>query len=80
LAGAIGVAATVSVCGATTGRGATGGGAAGAAGCCLLMMAFKTSPGREIFDKSILVLISSDSGRVEREGRAEDAASPAERK
>jgi hypothetical protein len=44
------------------------------------MMAFRTSPGREIFDKSILVLISSDSGRAEREGFAEEAASPDDRK
>jgi hypothetical protein len=44
------------------------------------MMAFRTSPGREMFDKSILVLISSDSGRTAREGFAEEAESPADRK
>jgi hypothetical protein len=54
--------------GATTGL-ATTGGATGRAGgatasfCCV--MALRTSPGREIFDKSILVLISS-SPRDER--------------
>jgi hypothetical protein len=58
--------------GTTTGRAAMGGGAAGRAGgatasfCCV--MAFSTSPGREMCDKSILVLISSSprSGRADR--------------
>jgi hypothetical protein len=48
--------------GGTTGRG----GATGAAGACLLMIAFSTSPGLEIWERSILVLISSDSERPER--------------
>jgi hypothetical protein len=44
--------------------GTTGGaGVGGAAGCCLLMMAFKTSPGLEICERSILVLISPGSER-----------------
>ncbi len=49
----------------------------GAAGACCLRIAFRTSPGREIFDRSILVLISSASTRLERDGFAEPAASPA---
>src|SRR5437667_6381026 len=36
------------------------------AACCLLMMAFSTSPGFEMWDKSILVLISSVSTRLAR--------------
>jgi hypothetical protein len=44
-----------------------GGVAAGA--CCLLMMAFNASPGLEICERSILVLISSASARPSREGR-----------
>ena len=66
--GGVGLAAG----GATTGL-ATTGGAAGLGGdatasfCCV--MAFSTSPGREMCDKSILVLISSSPRR----GRAERA-------
>ncbi len=56
--------------GATTGLAMMGGGGAGRAGgaaasfCCVI--AFSTSPGREMCDKSILVLISSSprAGRV----------------
>lgn len=47
----------------------TGGRAAGAdaaTGACCLRIAFRTSPGREILDRSILVLISSLSARLER--------------
>src|ERR1700733_14520418 len=47
----------------------TGGRAAGAdaaTGACCLRIAFRTSPGREILDRSILVLISSPSARLER--------------
>ena len=47
------------------------GGTGVAAASFLWVMAFSTSPGREIFDKSILVLISS-SPRNGREDRAED--------
>jgi hypothetical protein len=51
---------------ATTGGGATArGGAATASFCCVI--AFSTSPGREMFDRSILVLISSSP----RNGRAD---------
>jgi len=48
----------------------TGGRAAGAdvaTGACCLRIAFRTSPGREILDKSILVLISSLSARLGRD-------------
>ena len=57
--------------GATTGLAAIGGAVGRAGGttasfCCVI--AFSTSPGREMCDKSILVLISSSprNGRVER--------------
>jgi hypothetical protein len=54
------------------GGGATAGGASAAEdGCCLLMMAFKASPGLEIWERSILVLISSASARAGREDRLE---------
>ena len=43
--------------------GAAGGASAAAGPCCLLMMAFRASPGLEICERSILVLISSPSGR-----------------
>lgn len=57
-----------------TGRGV---GAVGAAGCCLLMMAFSTSPGLEILERSILVLMPSASLRAERADFAEaDSADP----
>ena len=57
------------------GSGATAGGASAAEdGCCLLMMAFKASPGLEIWERSILVLISSASARVGREDRLEVCA------
>src|SRR5450755_1666363 len=57
--------------GAMTGRAATGsaaGRAGGVTASFCWVMAFSTSPGREICDKSILVLISSSprSGRAER--------------
>src|SRR5450755_564047 len=60
--------------GATTGRATTGGmvgraGGATASFCCVI--ALSTSPGREICDKSILVLISS-SPRIGRVGFAAD--------
>jgi hypothetical protein len=50
--------------------GATGG---AAPPCCLLMIALRTSPGREIFDRSIFVLMPSGSVREE---RADLAAAP----
>ncbi len=51
------------------------GGATGAAAppCCLPMIAFSTSPGREMCDKSIFVLMPSGSVRAE---RADLAAAP----
>ncbi len=59
----------------------TRGGAGGAAASLRWVMAFKTSPGREMFDKSILVLISS-SLRLCREAvfPAGDDPSAAERR
>ena len=81
-AGATGVAATgaegtagggvgLATGGATTGLAAIGGGTAGRVGgatasfCCVI--AFSTSPGREMCDKSILVLISSSPRSVRAE-------------
>ena len=58
--------------GATVGR---TGGATGAGAACCLRIAFRTSPGREIWERSILVLISS--ARLGREGLAAACASPA---
>jgi hypothetical protein len=60
--GAGGAAAGACVTGGATGRGATG----GAAASFRCVIAFRTSPGREMFDRSILVLISS-SPRTGRE-------------
>ena len=62
---------------ATGAAGFAGGGtirAAGGAGgdetavCCLPIIAFSTSPGFEMCDRSILVLIPSGSGRLVRAG------------
>jgi hypothetical protein len=52
------------------------GGAAGVAAgaCCLLMIAFSASPGLEIWERSILVLISSASVRPDRAARLEVGA------
>ena len=66
---------------ASTGCGAVGGaGGCAAGGCaagdCLLMMALSTSPGLEMWDRSILVLISSDSARLGRPSLAEVCDSP----
>jgi hypothetical protein len=44
--------------GTATGRGAAGG---AAAACCCCVISFSTSPGREICDRSIFVLISPGS-------------------
>lgn len=88
--GAMAAGATAGACGAgvfgaagATGVAAAGGrtGGATAGGACCLRIAFSTSPGREIFERSILVLISSLSTRLERLALAAAAASPpAERK
>ena len=48
--------------------------------CCLLLIAFRTSPGLEIWERSILVLISSASARLAREDRPEVWASLAARR
>jgi hypothetical protein len=56
--------------GTTAGRG--GGGAGNAGACCFARIAFSTSPGLEMCERSILVLISS-SGRPGREALAADA-------
>ena len=66
IAGAAGGGTGLAAGGTTTGLAATGGavgraGGATASFCCV--MAFSTSPGREICDKSILVLISSSPRR-----------------
>ena len=80
-AGGVAGAAGFATGGATTGRGgATGaggrtGGAAAASFFCV--MAFSTSPGREMCDRSILVLISS-SPRSVRAVRAEEPCASAE--
>jgi hypothetical protein len=73
-AGACGAGACVT--GGDTGRGATG----GATASLRCVIAFSTSPGREMCDKSILVFISS-SPRAERtpDLPAEDPPSAAER-
>jgi len=66
---------------ASTCGGAAGGrGGAAVAGCCLLMIAFRTSPGLEMCERSILVLISSASLRLTREDLLEVCASLAARK
>lgn len=78
-----GGAFTVETDGAVAGEAvATGrtGGAAVVAGACCLRMAFRTSPGLEILDRSILVLISSLSTRLGRDCLAEVCASLAPRK
>ena len=67
-AAAGGAAETAGFAGGGAARG--GGRAAAAAACCLLMMAFRASPGLEIWERSILVLISSASARA---GRADSA-------
>ena len=61
--------------GTTAGRGGATGFGTGATASFCCVMAFRTSPGREIWDKSILVLISSSP----RSGRAvlDDCAGPA---
>ena len=58
----------------TAGVATAGGASTAEEGCCLLMMAFKASPGLEIWERSILVLISSASARVGREDRLEVCA------
>jgi hypothetical protein len=71
-AGAGGTGFSVIGCGGTAGRGVTGGAAAASLRC---VIAFSTSPGRAMCDKSILVLISS-SPRTAREEDLPAAAEP----
>jgi hypothetical protein len=67
--------------GACTAGGAVGRGAAGATASLRWVIAFSTSPGREIFDRSILVLISSSPrGMREVEFPAGDEPSAEERR
>jgi hypothetical protein len=77
-----GGAFTVETGGATGEAAAVGrtAGAATLAGACCLRIAFRTSPGREILERSILVLISSLSTRLGRDCLAEVCASLAERR
>jgi hypothetical protein len=70
--GAAGLTATVGATGLAAAGGTAGGRTGGTVGACCLRMAFRTSPGREICERSILVLISSAATRL---GRADfDAA------
>ncbi len=66
--------------GGVAAAGGRAGGAAALTGACCLRMAFKTSPGREILERSILVLISSLSARLERACFVEVCVSLIERK
>jgi hypothetical protein len=62
--GAAGAEATGAGFFSTTGGGVTGRGAGGAAAAvCCLVISFRTSPGLEMCERSILVLISSASAR-----------------
>jgi hypothetical protein len=74
---AAGLVSTTAGCAAGARGGA--GGAAGAAVCCFCVISFSTSPGLEMCDRSILVLISSDS-RPARDVRAGELASADARK
>lgn len=69
---AAGFSASPCAAGGAIGR---GGGAAGGTASFFCVMAFKTSPGREMFDRSILVLISS-SPREAREAALLPEAEP----
>src|SRR6266436_1738810 len=67
----LGAGAGVGLASTTGGRGAAERGAAGvAAACCFCVISFSTSPGLEMCERSILVLISSASrpARGERDG------------
>src|SRR5260370_482828 len=75
VAGGFASCATGGVAGRAGGTGCDEG-----AACCLLMMAFSTSPGFEMCDKSILVLIQSVSTRLARAVFAALWASPEARK
>ena len=81
--GAVGFAPGVAAEGlASCGGGVTGrAGAAGEAAtpCCLPMIAFSTSPGLEMCDRSILVLMPSGSGRALRADLAAPSPEPRRR-
>jgi hypothetical protein len=77
--GAGGAATLVSMAGAGGRTGGAGGGAGVVAACCCLVMSLSTSPGLEMCDRSILVLISSAS-RPARALEGADWASAAARK
>jgi hypothetical protein len=86
VAGAVVAAGGVAAAGfasTVVGRGAGGrGGAAGIAGaaaCCFCVISFSTSPGLEMCERSILVLISSGS-RPDRDVRDDELASAEARK
>lgn len=64
----------------STGGAIVSGTAVAAGACCLLMMAFNASPGLEIWERSILVLISSASARPGRDERLEVCAALALRR
>jgi hypothetical protein len=76
--------ATVLVATGGTGGAAGRGDVAGAGGieaaCCFPIIAFSTSPGLEMCERSIFVLIPSGSGRLERALFPPLAPSPEERK
>lgn len=69
-AGGAGAAAGLVCCGGGGAGFGGAGGAGGAAGCFLSRIAFSTSPGLEMCDRSILVLISSGPAWEERADRA----------
>jgi hypothetical protein len=79
VAGGAGGAATLASTGGAGGRMGVGGGAGVVAACCCLVMSLSTSPGLEMCDRSILVLISSAS-RPARDREGADWASAAARK
>ncbi len=62
---------------ASAGGWAAGGWTGGTGGACCLRMALRTSPGREIWERSIFVLISSLGVRLRRAVLAAEGASPA---
>ncbi|SRR5712692_4397807 len=74
-AGAVTLGTTGFVSVGRCGTGGRVGGPVTAACCCVI--AFSTSPGLEIWDRSILVLISSGSARAVREGFDEDVCASA---
>jgi len=68
------------ICCGTGVAGRAGGTGVGAAACCLPMMAFSTSPGFEMWERSILVLISSVPVGAGRAALAGPCPSPGPRK